>query len=141
MIDGKAVILLVATDFGKHHLILILDHLVFSTLERADKDKKMTTLRSTYKFIVLYGTTCAFINQYFLRYNNRYYVFVEKYPKLFGKLIYRRKFIDSHPIDFYVPIWRFYVRDNILYKYEFVAQESSIRGVDYSVNCKINLVD
>ncbi len=96
---------------------------------------------STYKFIVLYGTTCAFINQYFLRYNNRYYVFLEKYPKLFGKLIYRRKFIDSHPIDFYVPIWRFYVRDNILYKYEFVAQESSIRGVDYSVNCKINLVD
>lgn len=96
---------------------------------------------STYRFSVVYGTTCAFIYDYFLRYNNRYYVFREKYPKLFGKLICRRKFIDSHPIDFYVPVWIFYVRDNILYKYEFVAQESSIRGVDYSVSCKINLVD
>ena len=96
---------------------------------------------STYKFIVLYGTSCSFIDQYFLKYNNRYYVFSEKYPNLFGKLICRRKFIDLCPIDFYVPVWRFYVRDNILYKYEFVAQESSIRNVDYSVNCKINLVD
>lgn len=94
---------------------------------------------STYKFIVLYGTSCSFIYHYFLRYNSRYYVFREKYPQLFGKLITKKKFVDSNPVDYYVPVWQFYVKDNILYRYTFVAQESSSHLEDYSVDCSINL--
>lgn len=94
---------------------------------------------STYKFIVLYGTSCTFINHYFLKYKSKYYVFREKSPQLFGKLITKKKFVDSNPIDFYVPVWQFYVKDNIIYKYAFVAQESSSHLEDYSVNCNIKL--